>query len=201
MKLSEESKDFLDKNPAGKIEDLPNEIKGVFENTFEVAEKVLQHKKIIERWKPIMESLGVKDQSKIELLSTYAENITQRDIKYMTDTLDEKYQNYLPTALYVMSKLDNEIEFTTDPAKVKNYVFDFKLDIEEVSSFTSPDTLVDYTNKSMITELSKYKKLLVYDLINNIELTREVEKTDEENVFLAYARLRVMSRIEVEKIN
>ena len=46
MKLSEESKDFLDKNPAGKIEDLPNEIKGVFENTFEVAEKVLQHKKI-----------------------------------------------------------------------------------------------------------------------------------------------------------
>jgi len=44
-KLSKETKEFLDKNPEGKIEDLPKEMKDIFSNIFGKIEEIVEEKK------------------------------------------------------------------------------------------------------------------------------------------------------------
>jgi hypothetical protein len=148
-----------------------------------------------------MLALNIDNDDKLIMLSEYAENVTQRNLELMK--VDPNYQIFLPTSLFLLSKLENEIEITDDPSKIKDYVFDFKIDIEEIASYAEgeegPSKFEDYTIKCMLEELSKFKKLIIYQLISNVTLTREVEKTDKEDTLMVYGLLRVHSRIEVKK--
>ena len=44
-KISKTTNDFLDENPSGKLEDLPKEMKNIFDNIFNKAVKIVKEKK------------------------------------------------------------------------------------------------------------------------------------------------------------
>lgn len=44
-KLSKEAKEFLNKNPEGKIADLPEELKDIFSNIFKEVQEIAEEKK------------------------------------------------------------------------------------------------------------------------------------------------------------
>lgn len=145
---------------------------------------------VIEKWGPIMETLGVTNSEKVIKMSEYSENFAKNE-SLKTSNVDGINMNLLPLNLRILKDLDN-FEITDDMSQVNDifYAVHIKNKNPDISlEFSTSQMVLDYTNElessliDMMVEDLKGKKILIYSLVNN--------------VFIESNKLVISSRIKI----
>ena len=105
---------------------------------------------LVKKWSPVIETLGVTDDEKIENMAIYAENCFRL---FKND--------YMPVSMKILSKLDN-FSITNDEYEVENKKI--SVDIKTINDGSIDEWI------SGVIEFLKDKNILVYSLIDSYNI-------------------------------
>lgn len=144
------------------------------------------------QWLPIIELLGVTDETKKEMLYKYAEHHAKLDATRSLYAADI-HKSQLPLSLLVLEQLDN-YEITKNPTDVETVVTKVRMESVDGMLPIDPSSKYESLIRQAVIDEFKDKNLKVYQLIS--EIRNEPDYFDEKSGTV-FKTFNVISRIKI----
>jgi len=146
-----------------------------------INEVELDAKKLLNKWRPIMEALSVSDEVAKLCFSVYCEKFSLEESKSII--YDDYFHNLLPVNLKILNNLnleDKTIIVTTSNENTKDYIFDFKVKTDDIMFGLDvisqlEHNVVETISESINKNLEESDTLYVNRLVSSVNVIKEVK--------------------------